>query len=33
MRNAPVTITEPAVVAALKEIYQNNGPGALKWDY
>jgi len=26
-------ITEPAAVAALKEIHQNNGPGNLKWDF
>jgi len=33
MDNSPVTITEPAAVAALKEIYENNGPGKLDWDF
>ena len=33
MENSPVTITEPAAVAALKEIYENNGPGKLEWDF
>ena len=28
-----VTITEPAAVAALEEIYSLNGPGGLKWDF
>ena len=32
MKNA-VTITEPAAVAAMKEIYNLNGPGGLKWDF
>jgi Leucine-rich repeat (LRR) protein len=29
----PVVVTEPAAVAALKDIYQNNGPGGLEWDF
>jgi len=33
MKKVPLTITEPAAVAALKEIYQNNGPGRLEWDF
>ena len=33
MKNTPVVITEPAAVAALKEIYQTNGPGNLEWDF
>ena len=33
MKITPVTITEPAAVAALKEIYENNGPGNLDWDF
>jgi|GEM_PF-6680055 len=28
----PVSITEPAAVAALKHIYENNGPNGLNWD-
>jgi len=33
MKYYPAPITEPAAVAALREIYQNNGPGELKWDF
>jgi len=33
MKNQPVVITEPAALAALKEIYENNGPGYLEWDF
>jgi len=33
MKKSPVVITEPAAVAALKEIYQTNGPGNLEWDF
>jgi len=33
MKKSPVVITEPAAVAALKEIYQNNGLGNLEWDF
>ena len=29
----PVTITDPAAVAALKNIYETNGPGELQWDF
>ena len=32
-RMPDVIITEPAAVAALKEIYHNNGPGDLEWDF
>ena len=28
----PVSITDPAAVAALKQIYETNGPGELNWD-
>jgi len=31
--NFGAIITEPAAVAALKEIYENNGPGDLEWDF
>ena len=33
MKNQPVTITEPAAAAALKGIYETNGPGNLRWDF
>ena len=33
MKKSPVTITEPAAVAALAQIYFKNGPGNLEWDF
>jgi|GEM_PF-7057469 len=33
MKKIKVLVTEPAAVAALKNIYETNGPGELDWDF
>lgn len=33
MEKSIIVITEPAAMAALKQIYETNGPGNLMWDF